>query len=177
MNKGYSLEHEIENYFLELEGKTREEVVSNRSHRISFSGAMRGEKGDVVGHVPHLNISFLIECKSRYSKTKDDQKIYLEWDWLSKIEEEASAYKYIPLLIFSFKRKKQKRLWCVFKEDFLKNHSSIDLNKLSVMDGVARKNLIISYNIIKDFEIVRCSGLVFIDFFTFWKWLTYGVSK
>lgn len=176
-NLGYSLEHEIEDFFLFLENKKREDSILERSHRISFSGAMRGEKGDVVGKVPHLGITFLIECKGRYIKTKNDQVIYLEKKWLDKIEEEAKSYNFFPLLIISFKRKKEKRLWCVFKEIWIRNRLSLDISSIKKLKAREKKNIILSYNTMKDYEILVFKELVFVSFDVFKGWLLYGLQK
>ncbi|MEM3509408.1 MAG: hypothetical protein QXL51_00180 [Candidatus Aenigmatarchaeota archaeon] len=176
-NLGYALEYEIENFFLFLENKKREDSVLERSHRVSFSGAMRGEKGDIVGKVPHLGITFLIECKGRYVKTKKDQMIYLERGWLDKIEEEAKSYNYFPLLIISFKRKKEKRLWCVFKKIWIENRLSLDMDSIKELEVREKKNIILSYNIMKNYEILTFKELVFVSFDVLKEWLLYGLQK
>jgi Holliday junction resolvase len=159
-NKGYSLEREIEILFVKIEGTSLDVPFFKRSHRVSFSGAMRGEKGDVVGLFSFLKFPLLVECKSRCIKNKKDQIIYLEEEWLPKITEEAKSIGALPLLIVSFKRKQLKRIWVVM----YKNHFEILFGKISNIPGVklkkGKKNIVLSYNIMKDYELFQFENLI-----------------
>ena len=130
MNKGYPLEHEVEQIFLNLAGQRRTNGILTRTFRVPQSGSIRGLKGDVVTNIPFLKKQFLIECKARKS-----EPFYLDPEWLLKIEQEAKETDKIPLLVFSFKGAKKDRLWCCIRfTDYenLFNERPIITSKLSL---------------------------------------------
>jgi hypothetical protein len=119
----------------------------------------------VVGSFPFLSFPLLIECKERFAKLRLDQVIYLEKDWISKIEKEASEINALPILIISFKRKKNKRIWCIFQLEYFKLLFNFLPQKYVKM--VERKNIIVSYNKLRPFSIVQYNDLVFVEFSVF----------
>jgi len=159
-NKGYSLEREIELLFIDIAGLSPDVPFFKRPHRVSFSGAMRGEKGDVVGLFNFLNYPLLVECKSRCIKNKRDQVIYLENEWLPKIDEEARLIEALPLLIVSFKRKQIKRIWVIMnKKNFEKLFGLVnDIPSVKLKRG--KKNIVLCYNIITKYDILQFEDLI-----------------
>lgn len=108
--KGYSFEHEIEQFFLDLGKQTRDIDISRRSYRVPVSGSIQGFKGDIVTHLSFLPKQFLVECKSRASRCKVPT-FYVEKHWLAKLSEEAQRTSRIPLFALSFKGRKKNRVW------------------------------------------------------------------
>ena len=142
-HRGYSLESEIEDFFLSLTNQTKQDPILkaddtgmiklNRTFRIPTSGAMQSMKGDVLTAIPWLLKQLKVECKSRYVKTKGEGSIiFIEHEWIKKNNEEADADNQMPLLVFSFKKVKKDRLWWVLKEqDLQKLISSVSFSSIT----------------------------------------------
>jgi len=127
-NKGYNLESEIENFFLMLTGKKRNDPIIlkdgsfGRSFRIPNSGAMKSLKGDVIGILPWIKKFFKVECKHRYECTKKKgQYICILKEWIDKNNEEAKIDNQIPILCIAFKREKISKTWFIVEFDFFDN--------------------------------------------------------
>lgn len=127
-NKGYSFESEIEDIFLKLEGKTKQDPIIDgagkilRTFRVPSSGMMASFPGDVITANPKFDKQIMIECKARYSITKKHGQVFrLNMDWIIKNEKEAYKEGYIPLFALCFKKAKIGRIWFVInKEDTFK---------------------------------------------------------
>lgn len=120
MKKGYSFEHEIENFFLALAGQCRSTSLLDRSFRVPSSGSFSWLKGDVYTNIPFLPRQFVIECKSRKGAS-----FYLKTQWLQKLESEAAQLGRIPLFAISLKGRKKDRVWFLIRvSDFIKLFST-----------------------------------------------------
>jgi len=119
-NRGYSFESEIEEFFLKLENKTKQDPIIDstgkicRTFRVPTSGAMASFPGDVITSNLKFKQQFMIECKARYDTTKKLGQVFrLDMNWVTKNEEEARKAGYLPLFFLSFKRTKQNRIWAI----------------------------------------------------------------
>jgi hypothetical protein len=150
--KGYSLEHEVEDIFLKLAGQQREIPLSERTFRVPQSGSIRGLKGDILTNVPFLPFQFLIECKSRRTKSaKNDFIFRLDTSWLSKVSQEADSVERVPLLVFSFKGAKVDRLWCCIRKS---DYEKVFGDKIDRVYEVKRskKSFILNKSTLKEFS-------------------------
>ena len=122
-NKGYHFESEVEQMFLDLEGKTKQDPIFDgqkiaRTFRVPASGMMASLPGDVVTATPWFPKQFMIECKARTMFTKKKGQIFrLDYDWVVKNEQESVKAGYVPLLMFSFKRTKTDRIWVIVPQE------------------------------------------------------------
>jgi len=123
-NRGYSFESETEGYFLELEGKTRQDPILDghgkllRSFRVPTSGMMASFPGDVITANPKFPTQFMVECKARYDMTKKNGQVFrLDPGWVTKNLTEARAAAYLPLFMLSFKRQKKDRIWIILDQE------------------------------------------------------------
>ena len=118
-NKGYPFESSIEAWALQLEGKTRDDNMEERSIRVPTSGAMRGMNGDIRTRFHWLDKQLLVECKSRQnaSSKKDVRSIRLEKEWLDKNYEEAIKDKRLSAVIINYKATKHNRIHVVMPLD------------------------------------------------------------
>lgn len=131
-NKGYQLEHETEDFLLELAGQSRDTPMSDRCHRIPTSGAMRGDKGDVVS----IGISFfpkqlLFECKRRKEKYKGGKSFTLPEAWLTKNEGEAAERDAYAIFLGAFTNGQEHRKFIVMNPDTFQQFLKIPLFKSS----------------------------------------------
>jgi hypothetical protein len=118
--RGYGLEHEIEQYFLQYGDQTAQMPFEQRTFRVPFSGMMASLKGDVRTHISWLPKQFIIECKERKTVTKKKGQVFrLPKEWLLKLEEEAKIDDRIPILIFSFKGARNCRLNVIVNDSFI----------------------------------------------------------
>jgi len=122
-NRGYSFESEIEGYFLDLEGKKRQDAIFDatgricRTFRVPTSGMMASMPGDVITGNHNFPQQFMIECKARYHMTKKSGQVFrLDTDWVDKNEQESYKAGYLPIFVLSFKRMKKYRIWAVLDE-------------------------------------------------------------
>ena len=173
MNKGYVLEHEVEEIFLQLAKQNRDVPMSERTFRVPQSGSIRGLKGDIVTNVPFLPFQFLIECKSRKTKSKKGPVFRLDFEWLLKLEKEAMEVNKIPLLVFSFKGVKLDRIWCCIREN---DYKSIFNEKIKSSDIIkkSKKSFIFWYNKLKEYSL--CDKFLVMKFGTLIKKLE-GFNK
>ena len=111
-HKGYSLEHEIETYFLQIGNQDKNMPFDKRTFRVPFSGMMTSLKGDVrTNCINWLPQQLMIECKDRRTKNKNQGVVFnLELEWLFKLVKEAKAEDRMPVFIFAFKGTKFNRL-------------------------------------------------------------------
>jgi hypothetical protein len=163
--KGYSLEHEIEDIFLKLAGQQREIPLSDRTFRVPQSGSIRGLKGDILTNVPFLPFQFLIECKSRKTRSaKGDFIFRLDASWLSKVSQEADSVGRVPLLVFSFKGTKVDRLWCcIRRSDYEKIFDKIERVyevKRSKKSFILNKSTLKEFSVCDDFIVLKLSTLI-----------------
>jgi len=114
--KGYSLEHEIEDFFIKLDGKTRETPIFERSFRVPYSGALSCLKGDVRTNVKRFPKQLMIECKER--KSTGVREMIVEKKWIEKLFSEAEEDGMIPVLCLSFKGAKDRIYVMVRRKDF-----------------------------------------------------------
>lgn len=118
-NRGYFFEHFCENWALQLEGKTINDDMEQRSIRVPTSGAMRGMNGDIRTRFNWLDKQLLVECKSRQnaSSKKDVRSIRLEKEWLDKNYEEAIKDKRLSAVMINYKGTKHNRVHVVMPLD------------------------------------------------------------
>lgn len=128
---GKRLESEIEDHFLTLTGQTRHDDVRFRTHRIANSGSMDSDKGDIITIIPFLVKQLLIECKRRASNTKKDGPIIdIPFLWLTKIEEEATNRRCLPIVTFGYKGPREKRLQTICRCKDIKELFNIDVTAI-----------------------------------------------
>jgi len=113
--RGYGLEHEIEDYFIKLDGKTRETSIFERSFRVPFSGMLSSLKGDVRTNIKLFPKQLMIECKERKSA---GYTLTVESVWIEKLFTEADAESMVPVLCLSFKGAKDRIYVVVRRKDF-----------------------------------------------------------
>lgn len=123
-NRGYGFESETEGYFLELEGKNRQDPILDgrgkllRSFRVPTSGMMASFPGDVITANEKFPQQFMVECKARYDITKRNGQVFrLDPEWVTKNLAEARAAAYLPLFMLSFKKTKTDRIWIVLDQE------------------------------------------------------------
>jgi len=152
MNKGYALEHEIEEVFLRFAKQDRNSPLSERTFRVPQSGSIRGLKGDIITNVPFLPFQFLIECKSRKTLSKKGPVFRLNAEWFPKLEEEASKANKVPLLVFSFKGVKKDRIWCCVRKS---DYESIFGEPIKVSSTVkkSRKSFILYHRTLQEHSL------------------------
>jgi len=120
-NRGYALENQTENFLLTLADQSRDLPMSLRSHRITSSGAMRGDKGDVISvGIPFLSKQLLFECKRRKESTKGGMSFTLPEAWLTKNEGEANMYNCTPIFLGAFTSGAKWRKFIVVSPNTLK---------------------------------------------------------
>jgi hypothetical protein len=166
MNKGYALEHEIEEILLRLAKQNREVPMPERTFRVPQSGSIRGLKGDIVTNIPFLPFQFLIECKSRRARSKKGPVFRLDSEWLPKLEKEAAEMNKVPLLVFSFKGVKADRIWCCVRKN---DYESIFGEKVEVSDTIkkSRKSFIFYHRKLREYS--SCDRFLVIKFSTLIK--------
>jgi hypothetical protein len=130
MNKGYPLEHEIEQWVLNIEGKTLDESLESRSFRVPYSGALRGFKGDVRTRITKLPKQLLIECKARKEKSKGESKSFrIIKEWLDKNYDDAVKENMWSVVIISFKGSTKNRLHAIIPLDHFEEMIKELINK------------------------------------------------
>jgi hypothetical protein len=152
MNKGYVLEHEVEEIFLRFAGQRRDVPMSERTFRVPQSGSIRGLKGDIITNIPFLPFQFLIECKSRRALSKKGSVFRLNTEWFPKLEEEASEVNKVPLLVFSFKGVKKDRIWCCIRKS---DYESIFGETVRVSGTVkkSRRSFILYHRTLREYSL------------------------
>lgn len=98
-NLGYGFEHEVEEFFMALEGQKRSDPLYKRSHRQPASGAMASAKGDVVSELDFLKDfgQFMVECKDRKGSKGDGKSVSVKKAELDKCRFEAHSDGMHPL--------------------------------------------------------------------------------
>ena len=165
MNRGYPLEHEVEQLFMDLAGQSRKNGLLERTFRVPQSGSIRGLKGDIITKIPFLKKQFLIECKARKCMSKQGRVFRLDPDWLSKVEKEATELSMIPLLVFSFKGAKKDRLWCCIRETdyielFGKDYDIIKNVMISKKKYILTRKGLSEYNKCGNFLVIKLEKLL-----------------
>ena len=113
-NKGYKLENDIENFLLKLAEQSRDLPMWKRCHRVPQSGAIRGEKGDVISvDVPFFDKQLMFECKRRKERLKTGMLFTLPERWLTKNEDEAYSYELRPIFVGAFTSARHWRMFVV----------------------------------------------------------------
>jgi len=166
MNKGYALEHEVEEVFLRFAKQDRNSPLSERTFRVPQSGSIRGLKGDIVTNIPFLPFQFLVECKARKTKSKKGPIFRLDSEWLPKLEKEAAETNKIPLLVFSFKGVKSDRIWCCIRKT---DYESIFNEEVKISETVkkSKKSFIFYHDKLQEYSL--CGKFLVIKFDTLIK--------
>ena len=167
-NKGYGLEHYVEQSILKKSKQDLSISLFHRTYRVPSSGAIRGEKGDVKTNIPwKFDFQFMIECKDRKCVNKKDGYIFrLNLNWVTKNVKEAIEDKRKPLFVFAFKGSKTDRVWCLFlKTDYF----LLFKNPVIKTDiKIKRKSLVLVKNKIKNFMLLL-NEYVLVNFDLFLK--------
>jgi len=144
-NRGYQLESFIERFLLDLADQKRDTAMSLRCHRITSSGAMRGDRGDVISvNIPFFDKQLLFECKRRKERLKQGMGFTLPESWLIKNETEAKEYDCHAIFVGAFTAAQTNRMFVVVDDD-------IATDFLHVFDSTP--DLIIEVNKKKKFKI------------------------
>lgn len=122
MHKGYALEHDIEQYFLDVDGKTRDMAIIGetghiqRTFRVPNSGALAALKGDVRTSIPWLPQQIMVECKHRRCRLAGNKMAYhMDMTVVQKNIDEADAAGMMPVFVFAFKGAMKNRIQAILR--------------------------------------------------------------
>ncbi len=99
----------------------------------SLSGQFIGLSGDVV--IPKYNL--LIQSKTKTKRSKDDNKINIQKEWLDKHWHQAGLQGRIPALFFSFIDKIE--FWAIHDADIKDEYTFVKTNSRSIT--ISREDL------------------------------------
>lgn len=118
MSRGYQLERETELWMIAHADQHKDMPLYKRSHRISNSGGMRGDKGDVLSvNVPWFSKQVMFECKRRAGKRVKDRVFSAEEAWIIKNEKEAKQFDCVPVMLFAFTGAAKARKWAMYRDE------------------------------------------------------------